>query len=107
MINYKFNFKGRKIEIDLKKCGGIMQGMGLMFRTGETEALLFEMKNKAIHSLFCPRFLAVWLDEKDNVVDYKLVKSWKGYIKSNRDFSKLIEIPVGKRYKAILKVFKY
>ena len=106
-MKFKFNFKGKNIVIDLRECRGIMQGIGLMFKGKETDALLFEMKDKAIHSFFCPRFLAIWLDDKNRIVDYNLVSPWKSYVKPQKSFSKLIEIPVGKRYESILKAFKY
>jgi len=91
---------GRFFEIDVKKSNGIR---GLVFRSREkAPALLFETKN-SLHSFFVffP-FVVLWIDDKNNVVDYKLVKPFKFYINSGKKFNKIVEIPINKKYKPLL-----
>ena len=84
-----------------------MNPRGLMFRRREKAlALLFEFRKPvqmAIHSFFVffP-FWAVWLDDKNKIVEEKIVKSWIFRIAPKRKFSKLIEIPLNKKYKHLL-----
>ena len=49
-------------------------------------------------------FLVLWLDERNNVVDFKIIKPFSVYEKSNKDFYKIIEIPVSRRYHSIVDV---
>jgi len=79
---------------------------GLMFsRKEKAEALLFEFKkdtNDRITSLFCPPFLAIWLNENNKIVEYKIVSSNKLAIKPEKPFRKLIEVPVNKKYSNVV-----
>jgi len=80
------------------------EGIGLMFRRREKcPAMLFEFKepNKMlIHSIFVFfKFGAVWLDDKNNIVDKKIVKPFRLSISSKKQFYKLLEIPLNKNYK--------
>ena len=105
-MKIKINFKGKKIELDVKEMRGMNKMLGLMvFRK---DALFFDFgnfKRMAIHSIFCPRFLAIWLDKSNKVVEFKFIKNWHFSIKPKKDFSKLIEIPVADSYKKILRMF--
>lgn len=104
----KLNFKGEKIEIpDIENCPGIKKYIGLIFNR-KGNALLFDFKEeteKAIHSFFCPDFLAVWLNKENKIVEYKLVTPNRLLIKPKSKFTKLIEIPVNKKYHNIIKLF--
>lgn len=103
----KIKFKGKEIVIEpIKKVSGLGMVRGLMFRSEDTGALLFEFSKgrHAIHSFFCKPFLAVWLNE-GKIVDYKLISSRKASIKPSSDFDKLIEIPFSDRYKSIIELF--
>ena len=87
--------------MDVQECKGIRKVTGLMFKSSSTDALLFHFKRKTnmkIHSLFCPKFVAVWLDN-GKIVDIKLVKPWRLSVSSEKHFTDLIEIPVSKRYR--------
>jgi len=101
----KVKFKGEEIEV--KECKGIKKLTGLMFKGSSTEVLLFDFKKQtkqAIHSFFCPKFLAVWI--KDNkVVGLKIVNPNKININPGKPFNKLIEIPVNKKHSKIIKLF--
>ena len=100
-IKARLKLGGKEIEIrDIEHCRGIKRLLGLMFKTGDANALLFEFPEKtkrAIHSLLCPDFLAVWMLD-DKIIDYKLVRKNRFHIKPRKEFTKLLEIPVGGKY---------
>jgi len=90
------NFKGERFEAEAVRVSGLGKFFGLMFRSKNTKNLLFEFDKPvslSIHSLFCPRFLAVWLDN-DKAIDIKLVDNFKFNIKPAGKFTKLLELPV-------------
>ena len=99
-------YKNKKFNVDAKICNWLCKFSGLMFsRREKAEALLFEFKNPTkikIHSLFVffP-FVAVWLDDKNKIVDIKVVKPFAFSVSSSRHFTKLLEIPVNKKYEEI------
>lgn len=109
MKNVSFRFKGRKISVAAKECRGIRKFIGLMFKQGQkANALIFSFEKPVrikIHSFFVffP-FLAVWLDDRNNVVDLKSVKPFSLIISSKKRFSKLIEIPINNRYSKEIKL---
>lgn len=93
---------GRKIELkNVFLEDELGKFIGLMFSQREkAQILLFELKKPiGIHSFFVffP-FIALWLDDKNNVVEWKIVKPFLPYVKPDRNFSKIIEIPVSRRY---------
>jgi len=106
-MKVKIKFAGKELAInDVKRVSPIGKITGLMFRSSNTSALLFEFQKgrKAIHSFFCKTFLAVWtLDEK--VVDYMVVKPFIPLIKPKSDFDKLIEIPLNNKYTDVVNFF--
>jgi uncharacterized membrane protein (UPF0127 family) len=80
-----------------KRVSGLGMILGLMFRTRKTSPLLFEFKKDtkmAIHSFFVffP-FKAIWLDEKNRIIEQKLVRPFTFSVKPKKPFRKLIEIP--------------
>lgn len=109
-INIVIKNKSKKIKIkDVKKVSLIEEGIGLMFRKREScPAMLFEFKfpNKMlIHSLFVFfEFGAVWLDNKNRIVDMKIVKPFMLSVSSRKNFYKLLEIPLNKKYKKEIKI---
>jgi uncharacterized membrane protein (UPF0127 family) len=105
----KVYFRKREIEIPVKKAGSFGKIFGLMFKGRRCENLLFDFgKNGrvAIHSLFVffP-FLAVWLDEKDRVVDFRIVSPFEFNVFPKKRFSKLIEIPENSKNRKIIDFF--
>ena len=80
-----------------------------MFRTRETENLLFEFPKETtmkIHSYFVFfKFLALWLDEKDNVIDFKVINPFIFSVSSEKPFRKLVEVPFNNKNKKILRFF--
>jgi uncharacterized membrane protein (UPF0127 family) len=106
----KVNFKGKEVEIpDVRECKGLAMGIGLMFsRREKAKALVFEFDKPtrmAIHSFFVffP-FLAVWLDEENNVLEIKRVKSFIPRIYPRKSYSKLVEIPLNECYDDKVKI---
>jgi len=104
MVNFSFNYKGKKFNIDIKECRSIFSKThGLMFRR-KSKPLLFIFNNstsESIHSFFCVPFIAIWFDGK-KIIDIKYVKPWKFYVKPSKKFDKLLEIPInGKNFNQI------
>ena len=93
-------------ELDAKICNELGKAKGLMFIMREKAKVLifdFPKGTKAkIHSLFVffP-FFAIWLDDRDKVIMIKKVKPFTLTISPERSFSRLIEIPINKKYDKI------
>jgi len=101
-------YKNKRREIEVKRCGLFGRVRGLMFcrRENAPALLLFDFKKPrsfTIHSFFCPVFLAVWLDEKNKVIEKRIVQLWQASIAPKRKFSKLVEIPINVQNRWILK----
>lgn len=103
------NFENKNIETPVKKVSELGKITGLMFKKKTTGNLLFEFNEKTsfrIHSYFVFfDFLAIWLDKKNMVLEWKIVKSFTLNIKPKKSFFKLIEIPFNKKNEKILKSF--
>lgn len=105
MKNLELKVGSKEIEIpSVKKVSEFGKVRGLMFRRRKkVRALLFDFKKKTnlkIHScfVFFP-FLAIWLDDKGNILDKKIVKPWKISISpSVKPYNKLLEIPLNNFY---------
>ena len=104
----KIKKEGRTIDIgNVKKVNFFGEAIGLMFaRREKAHSLLFEFKKPTkmkIHSqfVFFP-FIAIWLDEKNNVLEIKKIKPWTCFVRPKKEFVRLVEIPVNKKYKNIL-----
>ena len=107
-MKINFNYKDKKFSIDAKVCSPLGKAIGLMFsRREKAEILLFDFKNsskEAIHSyfVFFP-FIAIWLDNDNKVIDLKVVKPFTIFVRPEKSFHKLIEIPFNKKYDKIVK----
>ncbi len=106
----KINFKDKEVEIpDVKECKSFAMGKGLMFsRREKAKALLFKFKNPVKFHLtslfvFFP-FLAIWLDDKNNVVEMRKIKPFILEIPSTKSYYKLVEIPINKTYHGVVKI---
>ena len=100
------NYKGRKIDIRVRKEGFFSYCIGLMFKKREAENILFEFSKDgkwAIHSffLFFP-FVVLWMDNKNRIIETKLVKPWSFHVKPRRKYRKLVEIPVNNGNRKII-----
>ena len=97
----------KSILIEARKLSESEMFSGLMFKSRKSGNLLFEKGGRwAIHSwfVFFP-FLALWLDEKNKIIEHKIVKPFSFYIKPARKFAKLIEIPLNNLNKDIISNF--
>jgi len=108
MVTARLKFRDKVIEIiNIEKCPGIKKITGLMFHSKDTKPRLFEFSRPTrtpIHSFFCPKFLAIWMND-NNIVEYKMIDKWKISIKPEKEFNKLLEIPVNKTYGKIIELF--
>jgi uncharacterized membrane protein (UPF0127 family) len=109
-MKIKLKYKKKSLEIDVKKCGLFGMVRGLMFRRREKTSalLLFDFKKPKrlkIHSFFVffP-FVAIWLNKKNKVMEYRIAKPWSPVILPQKKFSRLIEIPINKKYKRIIQI---
>jgi len=95
MSRFRFNYKNKNYSLEVKECKNIFsQFLGLMFKKN-SKSLLFifpTLKRLAIHSFFCKPFIAIWFNE-NKVIDIKFVKSWRFFVKPDKKFNKLLEIP--------------
>lgn len=101
----KLKSKKKFFEVpDVKTCSELGKIKGLMFVSRKrARPLLFNFPKQtasAIHSFFVffP-FLAAWLDDEDNIMEIRIVKSFIPYIKPRKSFFKLLEIPLNEKYK--------
>jgi len=106
-LTAKIKINGGSIIIEgIKKSNGIKKGIGLTFASKEdANALLFEFSSdtrKSITSLFCPPFMAIWLNVDNKIIDYKIVSPGKFLIKPKRPFRKLIEVPLNNQYSQVV-----
>jgi len=105
----KIYFKNKEIEIPVKKVSNFGMLRGLTFKSKDTENLLFEFEKStklSIHSYFVFfDFLAIWLDEKNKVVDFRVICPFMFKVKPKKSFQKLIEIPLNNKNKKIINYF--
>jgi uncharacterized membrane protein (UPF0127 family) len=108
MERFFINYKGKKISVEVKRQGFFGRFSGLMFKSSKTENLLFEFDELSkipIHSFFVffP-FLAVWIDDKNKIIEKRLVYPWKFSIAPKKSFKVLVEIPVNSKNKKIIDI---
>ena len=93
--------KGKNVNVPVKVTGFFSKGFGLMFRSRNTNNLLFEFNhntNAAITSAFVFfTFLAIWLNSKNEVIETKMVRPFIFTLKPEKPFRKLVEIPFNKK----------
>lgn len=103
--------KGKRISIDVLKTGFIRKGLGLTFRTKNTKNLLFDFNrpvtwqgNLTSFFVFFP-FLTLWLDNKNKVLDFKVVRPFVFSINQKKKFYKIIEVPLNRANFTLVKKF--
>ncbi|MBS3074046.1 DUF192 domain-containing protein [Candidatus Pacearchaeota archaeon] len=107
LFNANLKISGHIIHIkDINKCSGFSKIKGLMFsRKEKANALLFEFSEdtkRSIHSLFCPPFMAIWLNENNKIVEYKIISSNRFSVRPEKLFRKLIEVPLNSKYSPVV-----
>ena len=98
-----FEYGDKDYSLDFIDCNFLKRISGLTFtRRSKAKALLFDFKKPvftSIHSLFVFfDFVAIWLDEKGNVVDLRVVRPWTFSVCPTIKFNKLLEIPINDSY---------
>ena len=102
------DYKGKKFNFDAKICRFFDTILGLMFKSRKNaQALLFKFDKPSritIHSLFVffP-FVVVWLDNKGKVIVIRKVKPFTPIVSIEKSYSRIIEIPINKKYSDIIK----
>ncbi len=103
----KIFFNKNTFNVEVKEAREVGKYLGLMFKTRNTDNLLFKFKNYktfGIHSYFVFfEFLAIWLDKHDNIVEYSIVKPFTLFYNSKMPSVKLLELPLNSRNKKIVK----
>jgi uncharacterized membrane protein (UPF0127 family) len=102
------NFKGKSLKLNVTICNSFRKFSGLMFKSRDTEILLFEFAKSTrirIHSFFVffP-FFAIWIDGKDKVIQVKRVKPFTFSVRPKESFRKILEIPINEKNREILKL---
>jgi len=99
-------YKNKEIRVSAKKLNEFQKFTGLMFKSRKTENLLFDFPNDTktpIHSLFVFfKFLIVWLDRDNNVLEYKIVEPFALIVKPEKPFRRFIELPLNRENKEII-----
>ena len=103
-----FSKKNLRINLEVKRCNYLQRITGLMFKRREkAEALLFKFdypSKMSIHSFFVFfSFIAVWIDEKGRIISVDKVSPFTFSVSSKREYMRLIEIPINKRYSGVVK----
>jgi uncharacterized membrane protein (UPF0127 family) len=105
MMNIVIKNNSKSVNIkNVKKLSEFGKGIGLMFHSREKcPAMLFEFTRPTtmrIHSLFVFfKFAAIWLDDKNKIIERKVVKPFRLSVGPEKPFYKLVEIPVNNEYK--------
>ena len=106
--NFCFEYLGKEKIIEVSKVPWFKEGLGLMFSSKKkAQILLFDLKKNSklgIHSFFVRfPFIAIWINENKKVVEIKKILPYRGLIKPKKSFRYLIEIPLIRRYDAVIK----
>ena len=96
-MDFEFSYNGKRLSLDVKRLGKFSRGIGLMFKSSP-KILLFDFGrevNLSIHSyfVFFP-FLAFWLDDKNRVLDWKIVRPFESGIRPHVHYRRLVEVPL-------------
>ncbi|MDE1848867.1 MAG: DUF192 domain-containing protein [Nanoarchaeota archaeon] len=103
-------YKKKKVPIVVARTNLFEKVSGLMFTDREKAKalLLFDFKKPhmaKIHSFFVFfKFIAAWADDKNEIMEIKIVRPWSPLVLPEKPFSKLIEIPLNKRYMKISEI---
>lgn len=102
MLLRVFN-RHKSLQIDVKRVGFFTQFIGLMFSRRKTPIRLFSYSSDRkvpIHSWFVfYEFLIVWIDSKNKIVSWKLVKPFTSLVLPTINCRAFLEIPIDDKYK--------
>lgn len=78
-----------------------------MFRTSSTENILFVFSRNiylSIHAWFVFfKFIVIWLDDKNRIVDWRIVRPFSIAVLPSKIFRKIVEIPLTTKNISILR----
>ena len=102
-LRYNLDGKKKRLNINVRKLGPCGMARGLMFRNKKfSRALLFSFSREGkwkIHSLFVfLKFLAIYTDKDNNILEVKEVYPGKLSITPSIKYKKLIEIPLNNEH---------
>lgn len=101
----KFRFYNDRVSkvINVKKTNFFTQFIGLMFSRRRTPIRLFSYSSDRrvpVHSWFVfYKFLIVWLDSKNWVVSWKIVKPFTSCVLPTKKCRAFLEIPIDDKYR--------
>lgn len=106
----RIHYKRKSISVSAKKARSFKKFSGLMFRSlSKSQNLLFEFNKEtsiSFHSYFVFfKFMIIWLDSKNKVIEYKIVKPFSLKISCQKKFKKCLEIPLKNKNKKIIDFF--
>jgi len=95
----EIKFNNSKLELKVREVKGLGIIRGLMFRRRENAPILLFNLRADLHSFFVFfSFLVLWLNEKNEVIDWKVTKPFSFRINSKTKYYKIVEIPISRRY---------
>lgn len=103
MTKISFLVGKKRISLEAESLGFFGRVIGLMFsRREKAGALVFSFRKPtrtSIHSFFVffP-FIAIWLGPGGNLIEARIVEPFTFSVSPKREFTKLIEIPLNKKY---------
>jgi uncharacterized membrane protein (UPF0127 family) len=105
----KITYRGKTLTIKAKEVSWLGKFSGLMFRTRRTRNLFFTFPSEdlaAIHSFFVffP-FLALWLDDKNRVIDHSVVRPFTLLVRPRHSSKRLLELPLNVENTKIIQFF--
>lgn len=105
----KIKYRGKTTNISAREVSVFGKFSGLMFKSRDTDNLLFEFRKNtrmSIHSFFVffP-FIAIWLDAKNKVIGARIVSPFTLKVNPLKDFRRLIEIPINRKNRKIVQFF--
>lgn len=108
-VTIRIFYKNKRVLLSAKRVSPIGKFLGLMFRSRETENLLFTFPDDAdaaFHSLFVffP-FLMLWLDENKNVIEWRLVMPFSTAVWATQKYRHIVEIPLNLKNRRVIEFF--
>lgn len=89
----KITLNKKTIDVPLRRLSLFGKIKGLMF--SRSSQILFFANTNRIHSLFVFfSFLAVWLNDKNEIIEITMVKPFRLDVKPRKFATNLIEIPI-------------
>lgn len=108
-LTIKISLNGKILKVNnVKQCTEIGKLLGLMFKSkNNANALIFDFEKKSdmkIHSFFVffP-FIALWLDDKNRIIEKRIINPFTLSINPKKSFSKLVEIPLNRKYLSLIR----